>query len=111
MIVVGVTIRLLAVATLKRQFTIGVSIGQKHEIVDAGIYRILRHPAYLGLLVSLLGIGLVSENWFSLTALAVLPLLATLYRIHVEEGVLLRHFGRAYEDYASRTKRLVPGIW
>jgi protein-S-isoprenylcysteine O-methyltransferase len=59
----------------------------------------------------LLGIGLVSENWVSLTVLIVLPLAATLYRIHVEETALLRHFGPAYQAYAHRTKRLIPGIW
>ncbi len=107
----GITIRLVAVATLKRQFTVNVSIVEKHEIVDTGIYGKVRHPAYLGLLASLLGMGLVSENWLSLVMLIALPLAATLYRIHVEERALLRHFGSAYQAYANRTKRLLPGIW
>lgn len=109
--VFGITIRLVAVAALKRQFTVKVSILEKHEIVDRGIYGIIRHPAYLGLLASLLGIGLVSENWVSLTALIVLPLAAILYRIQVEERALLSHFGYAYRVYTYRTKRLLPGIW
>jgi protein-S-isoprenylcysteine O-methyltransferase len=107
----GVTIRLVAVATLKKQFTLKVSIVEKHEIVDTGIYRIIQHPAYLGHLVSLLGIGLVWGNWVGLTALVVLPLAGILYRIHVEESALLGYFGPAYQAYASRTKRLLPGIW
>jgi protein-S-isoprenylcysteine O-methyltransferase len=110
-IFLGVTIRLLAVATLKRQFTLKVSIVENHEIVDTGIYRIVRHPAYLGYLASLFGIGLLSGSVFSLAVLVVLPLAAIVYRIHVEEGALLRHFGRAYEEYARRTKRLLPGFW
>jgi protein-S-isoprenylcysteine O-methyltransferase Ste14 len=109
--VLGIAIRAVAVATLRRQFTITVSIVEKHAIVDTGLYRIVRHPAYLGVLVFLLGFGLASGNWFSLAALVGLPLAALLYRIQVEERVLLRHFGQAYEAYASRTKRLLPGIW
>lgn len=107
----GVSIRIAAVATLNRQFTTKVSILEKHEIVDKGIYGIIRHPAYLGHLASLLGMGLISENWVSLAALAALPPAAILYRIYVEERALLRHFGPAYAAYARRTKRLLPGLW
>jgi len=109
--VFGITIRLVAVATLKRQFTLKVSIIEKHAIVDTGIYGIIRHPAYLGHLGSLLGIGLVLGNWVGLTALVILPLVGILIRIHVEESALLGYFGSAYQEYASRTKRLLPGIW
>jgi protein-S-isoprenylcysteine O-methyltransferase len=107
----GVIIRLMAVNTLKKQFTVKVSIIERHKIVKKGIYRIIRHPAYLGYLASLLGIGLILGNWVGLTALVVLPLAGILYRIHVEESALLRYFGTAYQVYASRTKRLLPGIW
>jgi len=101
----------MAVITLKQQFTTKVSIIEGHKIVETGIYKVIRHPAYLGYLVSLLGIGLVLGNWVGLTALVVLPLLGILYRIHVEESVLLGYFGTAYQEYVNRTKRLLPGIW
>jgi len=107
----GITIRLLAVATLKKQFTTTVAIVEKHEIVDIGIYSKLRHPAYLGHLMSLLGMGLASMSGLSLLTCVVLTLPAVLYRIHVEEEALLSHFGRAYGEYASQTKRLLPGVW
>lgn len=98
-------------ATLNKQFTIKVSILDKHEIVEKGIYGKIRHPAYLGHLASLLGMGLISENGVSLAMLVVLPLVVILYRIQVEERALSRHFGPVYQAYASRTKRLLPGIW
>lgn len=107
----GVTIRLIAIITLKQQFTTTVSIIEGHRIVQTGIYKVIRHPAYLGYLAVMLGIGLVLENWVGLTALVVLPLSGILYRIHVEESVLLDYFGSAYQEYANRTKRLLPRIW
>ena len=110
-IALGVTIRLMAVATLKQRFTTKVSIIERHKIVETGIYKIIRHPAYLGYLASLLGIGLVLGNWVGLTALVMLPLAGILYRIHIEESVLLAYFGPAYQEYVNRTKRLLPGIW
>jgi protein-S-isoprenylcysteine O-methyltransferase len=107
----GVTIRLIAITTLKQQFTMKVSIIEGHKIVETGIYKVIRHPAYLGYLAVMLGIGLVLGNWVGLTALVVLPFLGILYRIHVEESVLLGYFGSAYQEYANRTKRLLPRIW
>jgi protein-S-isoprenylcysteine O-methyltransferase len=110
-ILLGMVIRLMAVATLRKYFTTTVSIVKDHQIVASGMYKVVRHPAYLGTLTSLLGFGLASANWFSLGALIVLPTLATFYRIHVEEMALLKHFGHLYQDYASQTKRLLPGIY
>jgi protein-S-isoprenylcysteine O-methyltransferase len=107
----GVIIRLIAVATLKRQFTVKVSIIEGHKIVDTGIYKIIRHPAYLGYLALMLGIGLVLGNWVGLMTLVVFPLVGILYRIHVEESALLGYFGSEYQEYANRTKRLLPRIW
>jgi protein-S-isoprenylcysteine O-methyltransferase Ste14 len=107
----GVTIRLIAVTTLKQQFTSKVSIIEGHKIVETGIYMLIRHPAYLGYLAVMLGTGLVLGNWVGLTALMVLPLLGILYRIYVEESVLLGYFGSGYQEYANRTKRLLPRIW
>ncbi|MFN8382840.1 MAG: isoprenylcysteine carboxylmethyltransferase family protein [Anaerolineales bacterium] len=107
----GVTIRLIAVTTLKKQFTTKVLIIEAHKIVVTGIYKVIRHPAYLGYLISLFGIGLVLGNWISLAILVMFPLLGILYRIHIEESVLLDYFGSAYQEYANRTKRLLPKIW
>ena len=107
----GIIIRLAAVVTLKKQFTTMVAIAEHHELIDTGLYHYVRHPAYLGLLLSLLGLGLISGNWISLAALTALPLAAILYRIHVEEQALTRRFGAAYTAYARRTRRLLPGIY
>lgn len=110
-IALGITIRVLAVATLKQHFTVQVAIVEKHELIETGLYQYLRHPAYLGHLVSLLGLGLAWGNWVGLAALVILPLAGILCRIRVEERALLRHFGAAYQVYAKRTKRLLPGLW
>jgi protein-S-isoprenylcysteine O-methyltransferase Ste14 len=107
----GVTIRLLAVAMLKRQFTTVVSIGETHQLIEEGIYKHIRHPSYLGFLTSMFGIGLILGNWISMVILVVFPFLGIFYRIRVEESALLIHFGSTYQEYVNRTKRLIPGIW
>jgi len=108
--VVGICVRWIAAATLGRQFTIDVAIVTEHQIVDKGLYRTIRHPAYLGTLVTLWGLGLALENWLCLLILFALPLAGHLYRISVEERALVEHFGSAYSDYMKRTKRLIPGV-
>jgi protein-S-isoprenylcysteine O-methyltransferase Ste14 len=110
LMVCGLVVRFVAIATLNKQFTVNVAIVKDHEIVDKGLYSMIRHPSYSGTLLTFLGLGLAFENWISLIILCVLPLASTLYRISVEEGVLVEHFGPAYEEYKNRTKALIPGV-
>jgi protein-S-isoprenylcysteine O-methyltransferase Ste14 len=111
LIMAGLLIRWLAISTLRRQFTVNVSIVKDHKIIDTGIYAFIRHPAYLGSLLSFLGLGLAFESWICLLIVFILPLMATLYRISVEEKVLNDHFGQEYSDYTMRTKRLIPKVF
>jgi protein-S-isoprenylcysteine O-methyltransferase Ste14 len=110
-IVAGVSVRWVAVVTLGRQFTLQVTIIKDHRIIDHGIYKSIRHPAYLGSLISFIGLGFALEHWISLLVLLILPLVAILYRINVEEKALLEHFGTQYEEYCKRTKRLLPRVY
>jgi protein-S-isoprenylcysteine O-methyltransferase Ste14 len=111
LVVAGVAFRLWAMATLGRLFTYQVSIQPGHTIVESGPYRVLRHPSYTGALVALLGVGICLDNWLSVLALVVVPLLGILVRIRVEEARLTAALGNEYRDYAARTRRLLPGVW
>jgi protein-S-isoprenylcysteine O-methyltransferase Ste14 len=111
LIVVGIIVRAIAIATLWRYFTVDVSIREGHELVDRGLYRVIRHPSYTGSLLSFLGLGFAFRNWLSVTIIAVATIAGFSYRIAVEEGALVEHFGDRYRDYMRRTKRLIPGIY
>jgi protein-S-isoprenylcysteine O-methyltransferase Ste14 len=107
----GLAIRVWAVLTLGQAFRTTVEVDAGQAVVQSGPYRWVRHPAYTGLLVLLAGLGLAMGNWLSLAACAVLPVLAVLRRISVEEDELTRVLGDSYEAYRMRTRRLVPGVW
>ena len=107
----GIYIRFIAIRTLSRYFTYIVSIQGQHELIDQGIYRYIRHPAYLGELLIFFGIGLAFANWVSLASLCVFPIIAFNIRINLEEKVLLGHFGAHYAAYQKRTWRLIPWIF
>lgn len=111
LLVAGTALRWAAIRALWKYFTVNVSILEGQRVVRSGLYRVVRHPSYTGLLLRYLGFGLAFANWLS-AALIFLPLLAaTLYRIRVEEAALSEHFGEEYAAYARDTKRLVPGLY
>ena len=87
-----------------------VAIQPGHELVMSGVYRIIRHPSYLGLVVNSLGWALAFRSGVGvvLTALLIPPLLA---RIHAEERLLRAQFGGEYDAYCGRTSRLLPGLY
>lgn len=111
LVVGGAALRVWSMLTLGRLFTFAVSIQGDHELVDRGPYRVLRHPSYTGGLVGLLGVGVALDNWLSIGALLLLPLAGVLIRIPFEEASLRAGLGSSYDDYARRTRRLVPRVW
>lgn len=111
LVALGMALRWIAIATLRRQFTSNVSIQQGHELVNRGLYRCIRHPSYTGSLLSFFGFGLTFANWLSTLIIFVPVLCAFLYRITVEEQALTAHFGDRYTDYCRATKRLIPGVY
>lgn len=88
-----------------------MSILEGQHLVQTGLYRHVRHPAYAGSLLAYLGMGLAVANWISVVLIFFPILLAALYRIRVEEEVLRDTFGQEYADYSIGRKRLLPGIY
>jgi protein-S-isoprenylcysteine O-methyltransferase Ste14 len=108
--IAGGVLRMWPVFVLGHRFSGLVAIQPGHALVTSGIYAVIRHPSYLGLLVNSLGWALAFRSVVGvlLTALTLVPLLA---RIRAEEALLSSQFGAAYEAYRARTARLVPGVY
>jgi len=106
----GGALRIWPVFVLGRRFSGLVAIQSGHTLVTSGVYGVIRHPSYLGLLVNSLGWALAFRSGVGvlLTALTIPPLVA---RIRAEERLLRAQFGDAYDAYRSRTSRLLPGIY
>ena len=107
---VGGGLRLWPVYVLGDRFSGLVAIQPGHTLVTSGIYGVIRHPSYLGLLVNSLGWGLAFRSGVGvlLTVLLIPPLVA---RIRAEERLLRAQFGEEYEAYCARTSRLIPGFY
>jgi protein-S-isoprenylcysteine O-methyltransferase Ste14 len=107
----GFGLRIWAVATLGASFRTTVETHSSQRVVRNGPYRLVRHPSYSGLIVMCCGYGIALMNWLSLLIAVVLPLVALLYRIRVEESVLVSSIGLEYKEYQSQTKKLIPWLW
>jgi len=106
----GGMLRLWPVFVLGHRFSGLVAIQPEHTLVTSGIYGVIRHPSYLGLLLNVLGWGLAFRAGIGvlLAALTLPPLLA---RISAEERLLEAQFGEEYNAYRARTWRLIPRLY
>jgi protein-S-isoprenylcysteine O-methyltransferase Ste14 len=108
--VVGGVLRLAPVFVLGRRFSGLVAIQEGHELETGGLYRVIRHPSYLGLLLGLFGWALVFRSLIGvLVSLLLIPPLVA--RMNSEEALLASEFGERYSDYRRRTWRLLPFLY
>ncbi len=108
---IGVALRWWAIRTLGKQFTRELQVGANHELVVGGPYRYVRHPSYTGAILMLAGVGLGLGNALGLAACVVLAAIGYIQRIPREEALLRRELGEPYAEYASKRRRLVPGVY
>ena len=98
-------------ADLGTNWSITLEVREQHRLITHGVYALVRHPMYTALLLYSVGQALVLPNWVAgplyLVALAIL----FVFRVGVEENMMLEQFGDEYAAYMARTKRLVPGLW
>lgn len=110
-LILGLAIRWTAIYTLGKSFSSNVAILDSQKLNRSGLYRCVRHPSYLGLLLIFFAVALHTCNWLSFAIILVPCTAVLLYRIHVEEAALLQAFGADYVDYAKSTRRLLPGLY
>jgi protein-S-isoprenylcysteine O-methyltransferase Ste14 len=107
----GVTLRWWAIRTLGVHFTRNLQVAAGQTVVVDGPYEYLRHPSYTGAILMFAGVGIGLGNALGSAACVVLPAIGFVRRIPREEALLRRELGEPYAEYASHTRRLLPGVW
>ena len=110
LMIAGILLRQWSIAVLGRYFSRTVGVQEGQAVVDRGPYRLVRHPAYTGSLLTMVGLGFVLQSWGAVLVLIAFFGVAFGYRIHVEEGVLTSKLGDEYVAYSKKTKRLIPYV-
>ena len=87
-----------------------VEVQEHQQVVDTGLYGVVRHPMYAATVLLFLAMPLVLGSVFSFAVMLLyLPLIGR--RIRNEEAVLEQGL-EGYAAYKERVKyRLIPGIW
>jgi protein-S-isoprenylcysteine O-methyltransferase Ste14 len=111
MILGGLAFRWTAILQLNKAFTVDVAVSSDQELKRDGLYRRIRHPSYLGLLLFMTGEALTMNTLISFLIIFVPICLAVFYRIRVEEKLLVEKFGNGYLNYRQQTSCLIPYIY
>jgi protein-S-isoprenylcysteine O-methyltransferase len=106
----GLALRLWAIRTLGRFFTSSVQVQAGQRVLSTGPYKLIRHPSYTGTLLTLLGIAISLGSLIGVALILLVNLPIYLYRIGIEERVLLAGLGSDYARYRNGTWRLVPFV-
>lgn len=111
LVLAGLTIRWIAILQLRKAFTVNVAVSVNQILKTDGLYRLVRHPSYFGLLLIMTGEALTMNTLISFIIVFVPICLAILYRIYIEEKLLVEFFGDTYRNYKLNTWRIIPFIY
>jgi protein-S-isoprenylcysteine O-methyltransferase Ste14 len=96
--------------TLGASYSRTLRTEDEQPVVAEGPYRLIRHPGYLGSLLTWTGFGLTSGSLPAFAAVTGLLGRAYRHRIDAEEDLLRRDLP-GYVEYCGRTKKLIPFLW
>ena len=111
LLVVGLWMFHWSHADLGTNWSVTLEIRDSHRLVTTGLYQDVRHPMYSALLLYGLGQMVTVPNWVVGPSYVVAMLLMCALRLGPEEKLMRDEFNGEYEAYASRTKKLIPGVW
>lgn len=81
-----------------------------HVVCDTGLYKIVRHPGYLGMIISLLAIPLITTSHWSIIP-TLIAIILLLIRTSLEDKALINELDR-YVEYTKKTHyKLIPFVW
>ncbi|MCA0171444.1 methyltransferase family protein [Bacillus sp. RAR_GA_16] len=107
----GIGLRYWGIKELGRFFSRNVIVERKVDLVSSGPYRLLRHPLYTGLLLTLIGLPIYIGTWGGIVLSFLLLVPALLYRIRIEERMLYASVGETYYEWGKERYRLLPFIY
>lgn len=98
-------------AALGANWSLVARMSEDHGLVTSGPFAYIRHPIYTGLLFMLLAMTVGLGTWSHLIVALPLFAIGTAIRVAEEERLLRATFGPAYDAYAARVARFIPGIF
>jgi protein-S-isoprenylcysteine O-methyltransferase Ste14 len=103
----AVWLEVWAAVTLINAHTTVLPHRKSSHLVSTGPYNLSRNPIYLGNVLLLLGLGLITTNGWFLVFAAATGFATNALAIRREELHLLACFGAEYEYYCRRVRRWI----
>ncbi len=107
----GIIIRQSSVYTLGTYFSLHIRALEHHKIIKKGLYKYIRHPQYLGIILSTIGFSTTFGSMPAILLTLIITGWVFHYRMNVEEDFLKNKLGKDYEDYIGKTKRIIPYLY
>ncbi|MFX1567077.1 MAG: methyltransferase family protein [Promethearchaeota archaeon] len=107
----GSLLILVARAQIGRFGTAELITKEDHQLMTEGVYNYIRNPMYSGGLIATIGFCLVFRCVITLIIMFTYTFLIYRMRINEEERILLEKFGKEFEEYKKRTKKLIPFLY
>jgi protein-S-isoprenylcysteine O-methyltransferase Ste14 len=90
--------------------TVRIQHDRHHQVCNSGPYKIVRHPGYVGLILTRLAAPLILGSWWGLIPSGVIVLLI-IFRTALEDRILQKELS-GYKTYTTITRyRLIPFVW
>ena len=99
--VIGLAIAIWARFTIGKNWSGQVTFKKDHELITRGPYKFVRHPIYTGLLTMMLG-ALLYFGSLLVLLLFISSAIGFAFKFKQEEKVMIKHFGKRYQDYMKR---------
>jgi len=107
----GSLLILVARVQLGRFGTAELSTEQDHQLFTEGVYKYIRNPMYSGGLIATIGLCLVFRCIITLIIVFTYTFMVYRMRLIEEERILLEKFGKQFEEYKRKTKKLIPFLY
>lgn len=90
--------------------TVRIQTDRNHVVCETGLYKIVRHPAYLGSVIQSLGFPLLFGSLWSIIPIGLLIILL-ITRTYLEDKTLKNEL-QGYLEYSNKTQyRIIPYLW
>ncbi len=112
LVLIGITIGILGRREMKHNWTAdqNFQIKQSQSLVTTGIYHYIRHPIYLGRIITFCGAELVARSYL-IALVFITYVIIAIIQSQKEEETLQKAFGVKYINYQRHTKKFIPGIY
>lgn len=107
-VAVGLLTAVAALITLGKSLSANPVPVKTGELKTSGVYALVRHPVYSGIMIGVIGYAVLSGSWFVAAAVVALGGLFAI-KARFEETLLVAKYPK-YVDYARRVGRFFPGV-